>query len=146
MRVGPKQHGEARGGAALPLAGTFSNDATKSIPATRGPQPKLPRDAPADNQWLRDAESSLRKVCFANAASAGLGFLLRLLGASFQRDVAVLGLQVHVMLHTTEDELRIGEVLRPETMPFLFELLQRDVSRGDARQCLFHIRHLAIVV
>ena len=58
----------------------------------------------------------------------------------------MLGLQVHVMLHTTEDELRIGEVLRPETMPFLFELLQRDVSRGDARQCLFHIRHLAIVV
>ena len=58
----------------------------------------------------------------------------------------MLGLQVHVMLHTTEDELRIGEVLRPETMPFLLELLQRDVSRGDARQRLFHIRHLAIFV
>ena len=77
--------------------------------------------------------------------ASALNFL-RLLGASFQRNVAAHGLLVHVMLHPTEDELRIGEIPIAEIMAILLELFQRDASRGHAHQSLFDVRHPAIFV
>ena len=92
MRVAAKECSEGGCRATLPFAGSASKHGAKAIAAARDSEAIVLSQTLTHQQWLGEQMTLFGEVMLACAI-----FLDALRFASFQRHVAILGFEVHVM-------------------------------------------------